>query len=326
MDCSLRNNLNFLSKEHFLYLKGLAIAAIFIGHIGNFSGRTWFTPLGGIGVAIFLFCSGYGLTKSYEKNGLKQYWRKKLMGVYVPFLLVELLFSLVLKRPFVDVLLDISLVKTLHPYGWYMQYLFVCYIIFWLLFLLVSSEWLRLFVLAVLSVGSFFVFENLQAEQALSFLFGVFLATLDCKGKRNEVAGKAGLGAFSRKAFLLLGLGLITFSVLMLAIKQLPAVREAHHYLLTTVNLLIKFPCAIGLVFATWGLHPFSKTGAFLGKISYPLYLLHGYFMFITSKRLFLGHFIPSAVLTLLASIAASVVLQYAILTLNGLIKRGRRR
>ena len=94
MDCSFRNNLNFLSKEHFLYLKGLAIAAILIGHIGNFSGRTWFTPLGGIGVAIFLFCSGYGLTKSYEKNGLKQYWRKKLIGVYGPFLLVELLFSL----------------------------------------------------------------------------------------------------------------------------------------------------------------------------------------------------------------------------------------
>jgi peptidoglycan/LPS O-acetylase OafA/YrhL len=66
-----------MSKEHFQYIKGLAILAVIIGHIGNFSGKARFTPLGGIGVALFLFCSGYGLTKSYEKNGLENYWMKK---------------------------------------------------------------------------------------------------------------------------------------------------------------------------------------------------------------------------------------------------------
>lgn len=56
---------NPFSKESFIYVKGIAILLVIISHIGNFSGKTWFTPLGGIGVAIFLFCSGYGVMSSY---------------------------------------------------------------------------------------------------------------------------------------------------------------------------------------------------------------------------------------------------------------------
>lgn len=37
--------------------------------------------IGGIGVALFLICSGYGLEVSYEKNGLKDFWMKRMLGV-----------------------------------------------------------------------------------------------------------------------------------------------------------------------------------------------------------------------------------------------------
>lgn len=58
----------FCSKQHFQILKGIAILVVMIGHCGNNSGVTWFTPLGGIGVAIFLFCSGYGIECSLSAN------------------------------------------------------------------------------------------------------------------------------------------------------------------------------------------------------------------------------------------------------------------
>ncbi len=50
--------------------KGIAILSVIICHaMGTFAqGRiTWFTPLGGVGVAIFLLLSAYGLNESWNK-------------------------------------------------------------------------------------------------------------------------------------------------------------------------------------------------------------------------------------------------------------------
>lgn len=59
---------SFCDKQHFLFIKGIAILCVMISHAGNNSGYTWFTPLGGIGVALFLFCSGFGIWLSLEKT------------------------------------------------------------------------------------------------------------------------------------------------------------------------------------------------------------------------------------------------------------------
>lgn len=41
-------------------------------------------------MALFLMCSGYGLEIPYEKNELKDFWKKCLLGVCFPFWTVEL--------------------------------------------------------------------------------------------------------------------------------------------------------------------------------------------------------------------------------------------
>ena len=46
---------NPFSKESFIYVKGIAILLVIISHIGNFSGKTWFTPLGGLVLQSFCF-------------------------------------------------------------------------------------------------------------------------------------------------------------------------------------------------------------------------------------------------------------------------------
>ena len=61
-------NLSFCDKNHFEILKGIAIVLVITCHMMGNSGVAWFTPLGGIGVAIFLFCSGYGVYYSLYKN------------------------------------------------------------------------------------------------------------------------------------------------------------------------------------------------------------------------------------------------------------------
>lgn len=316
----------FCGKEHFLYIKGIAILAIMLSHIGNFSGKTWFTPLGGIGVAIFLACSGYGLTKSYEKNGLQRYWRKKLTGVYLPFLFVELLFSIVLQRPFWDVILDITLIDIAYPYGWYMWYLFLCYAFFWLAFRFLPGERSRLCALGGLSLLSFFLFRSLQGEQALSFFIGVLWGTYDARVLRSGVGAESHSpeGRMPRKTrMLLVGGALLLVFVVLLAVKQIPAVRAQHSYLLTLLNLVMKLSCAVGILFVTWVVHPLTKPLFFVGTISYPLYLTHGYFMFAVTERL-LGGYITSSLLMLVMSFIAAVLLHYVICGIEMLVKRMR--
>ncbi len=296
----------FLDMNHTLYAKGVAILIILIGHLGNYSGVTWFTPLGGIGVAIFLFCSGYGLTLSYKKNGLSRYWWKKLVGVYLPFFMVEALASLILQRPFLDTLLSFIFIKRLSPYGWYMQYLFACYLLFWLGTKFIKHQKLRFSFFGAVAIASFFLFENLQGEQALSFFGGVLVGSaLDLSKARAHLAG--------RKRFLLLiSAALLCGGIALLAIKQMPFVRSQHHYIITLINSLMKSSFAAGLLSITALLSPLKCAVFFAGKLAYPLYLIHGYFMFFVYQNLCGGYLLSCAVAVAL-SFALSLVLHLTI-------------
>ena len=82
---------NFLCKYSMTAIKGMAILIIIMGHLGNIFGVRVFNPLGSCGVAIFLFCSGYGLQKSYYKKNLKNYWKKRFFAAYIPYICIEII-------------------------------------------------------------------------------------------------------------------------------------------------------------------------------------------------------------------------------------------
>lgn len=76
-------------------LKGLAILTIIFGHIGYFldSNDKFLFPLSivsGMGVNLFLFLSGYGLTKSTITKPLSyiQFYRKRLSRLFIPMWIV----------------------------------------------------------------------------------------------------------------------------------------------------------------------------------------------------------------------------------------------
>lgn len=70
-------------------IKGFAIIIIVICHLGN-KFTYLFTPLGGVGVALFLILSAYGLEKSYiENGGLQDFWRKRIITVFIPYGICE---------------------------------------------------------------------------------------------------------------------------------------------------------------------------------------------------------------------------------------------
>lgn len=58
----------FLSVQHTNICRAVAAISIILQHVASGFGIRYFTPLGGIGVVIFLALSGFGLNESYKKK------------------------------------------------------------------------------------------------------------------------------------------------------------------------------------------------------------------------------------------------------------------
>lgn len=83
-----------ISKEDTQILKELAISMVIVQHLGQVFHIVALNPLGPIGVCIFLFISGYGLSCSYKKNGRNKYFSKRVLKVYIPYLVSVAIFSI----------------------------------------------------------------------------------------------------------------------------------------------------------------------------------------------------------------------------------------
>lgn len=100
----------FFSTDLSQELKGLAILAVIFSHIGYFlvNDDRFLFPLSiiaGVGVNLFLFLSGYGLTVSslQKKYSIRQFYQRRLLKLFIPFwtsLAVFLLLDLFVLRIF----------------------------------------------------------------------------------------------------------------------------------------------------------------------------------------------------------------------------------
>lgn len=259
-----------LSNSTTTCIKGIAIFIIILSHIAGNLGTRFFTPLGGIGVAMFLFLSGYGLSKSYIRNQLSFYWRKRFIAIYPAYLIASIVSWIANRVTDVKtILFGIIFVKPAIPYGWYFQYLLIWYAVFWISGFVHSGKckWTILLTCATIS---FCFFPEIMAEQSVSFIAGVFVAT-----KEEQV-----LKFLTENKKILISLGLMLVGIVALGIKQFEIVRNAPKIIFNGVQLLIKFPIAIGIILLVLSRHINANIkfqGLFLlGSISYELYLVHG--------------------------------------------------
>ena len=73
----------WMDRNYTTAIKGFSILTVVRAHSGAKLSVGGIQFIAGIGVALFLMCSGYGLEISYEKNGLKGFWKKRLLSVQV---------------------------------------------------------------------------------------------------------------------------------------------------------------------------------------------------------------------------------------------------
>lgn len=219
-----------LSRETTNALKGLAVVLILICHMfGGGFGYRIVTPLGGIGVSIFLFLSGYGLNESYISKGLRHFWKNKLLRLLLPYFLWLIILIPILYIMYGEV-------QWFYRY-WYIEYMLIWYILFWLSKKLIPdySEHLLL----ILAFSSFFVFPNIMAEQSLSFVCGVLFSV-----------NKEKLCGYSSRYYSIVAILLLFFGITCLALKQIDALRSfgEESLIIKSCQLGIKFPIGLSLI------------------------------------------------------------------------------
>lgn len=233
--------------------------------LDSYLDQEYLLHLGGAGVAVFLIVSGYGLSISTSKKGLKGFWSKKFVRVFLPWLLVWLIMIL-LKKEKLFSYSSLSSLFLLTSTNWYLQYLLLCYLLFY-----ISHKWFykfRWLLLSCFFILSFAFWGNIQAEQSCSFLIGCLIAE------------KAKLFKWIVEKIKVIFIISLFLGISFLAVKQLSLVRSLMDNVCLVdhaINMVMKTSIAISvmmLVRLLWS-QLNGRLTMFIGKISYELYLVH---------------------------------------------------
>jgi len=307
---------NLFDYKHTDILKGIAILIIIIQHTGGALEVRYFTPFGGIGVALFLILSGYGLSESYKKIGLDKFWSRKIIKLWLPYSIVLILIYLLTNKKIVsfEFLLDITFINSSF---WYMSFLIYNYAIFYFTHSCKFIKKYKYIILIIFNIIIFVSCPNIMAEQSLSFLTGIIISDY-----KNSFLSLTNKNNFNNYIFILL-----VISIIILLLKQLPSYRnfesEGENLITKTVQLILKYSSAMFIVLASSSifktqcgifsiLRNYLYSNRFLvfcSKISLELYLIHFTLKFMLDKN----NQISTCILFLILSFSLSYILNYSV-------------
>ncbi len=304
----------WMDKDYTTAIKGVSILTVVWSHSGARLAVGGIQFIAGISVALFLLCSGYGLEFSYEKRGLRKFWKKRLLRVVLPFWGVELVGLLISENFSIKTyLLDCSFLKPATSYGWFVGYIIICYLAFYLVKRFITDNTRQMIVLfgifAVWFILDSVFFANtdmpfLRARQMLSFPFGVLIAL------NKEKVEK--LSERMRIAPILGGIMCFVFMALM----QLPIVKTLPYLVSNAMSLLTCFPMAIAIILfgkSFRGLFE-NRMLVMTGRMSYEIYLVQSFTLCI----------IRTSIISVLVFVIVTYVLAYILHLGMGRVKDDR--
>ena len=288
-------------------MKGIAILIIIVTHValalGNPGYLYLFRRLGFPSVAIFLVLSGYGIFLSLEKKGLNNFFSKRVMRVYIPFILAMtgkiLIFDYFIlnKRSGVgNSLLNIFLAPaTLDMYMWFIVYIIFWYCITYVIFSMNNSNKSKIFYLFLTSIlVGISPVPHLWISNCFSFPFGCWIGAnsqIIIENLENLLAGKkpklSSIFAHIKKHLnhyietftLYLSFGIVCLH-LWVWMKSPSANANIYHPIISVIGhniIAISFATLIiGLIILLGKFKIRSSFLNFLGENSFELYLVHG--------------------------------------------------
>lgn len=270
-------------------LKGFAILAVVFSHIGYFldSQDRFLFPLSvlaGTGVNLFLFLSGFGLYKSWQKGGqsVVKFYSQRLSKLFLPFLVVLISFLLLdkiflnIQYPFVLTVKNFlgffpsaEIYQVIDSPLWYFTLILFYYLISPFFFKLnnpyISAMGLMLFSYFVFNVKLPFALELTQIDKSVQDLYRVHLIAFPL--------GVA-FSAIDQRYFLLvkkIKLIILPLSLTVFAYTAINSGVGENKFIEQAVSLVTMFSI---LTFFVLNNYQFRLLNLF-GKYSYEIYLFH---------------------------------------------------
>lgn len=250
-------------KDHFRILKGISILMVILAHFcSQYLSFSGLMPLQGVAAAVFLLCSGYGVSESFKnKSGMPHYWENKAIKVWLPSVVITVIFSVISGGGGIDWVGE----NPLALHGWFLYLLFGEYLAFWLAFYYLDSKEVKLIALFAVSLLCFALISSEPvAAQLFCFPVGVLFSQLG--GKYPVRSLKAG--------------GQVLLCVVLAAVAA--GAFFLHGYVSQQLlrNICWVLFCMSGAALLCVGTYFVRKIGIFgvfapVGTISYALYLLH---------------------------------------------------
>lgn len=326
-------NLDNLSRENTNSMKGLFAVSIIFCHLSELpyvESFYFFRGTGSLAVSMFFFLSGYGLMCSYEKNGLNNFFKKRISTVLIPFLFVQLFsFILFYYLPGVQGLTEetyciknlllkfIKTGRTLTVNAWYVYEILLMYLEFWLAFKIGSKNkkagTILIVVFTLLTTVFFGVFTyKTEWLQVWAYTLPAFAYGIICQGSRRKKIESRLQKNYYAKLLIFIILTVLLFYSYKLFDKI--DILQAHNINSTFLSRYLTSPFFVTTVLLVS--MKFKAKNVLLdklGNISYELYLYHGFvycllrsgtFAYVENDTLF-------AVLVLLVTIDISIAMNY---------------
>lgn len=253
-------------------VKAVAIIMVMLGHLigaKKIDVNIAWLDIATFGVSLFLFISGYGLYKSYESNGLDNYFQKKIKKVYIPFAIATVFVGMsrgFLGDKWYDILKTILFINPSLPIDgtmWYIYFIVLWYVIFYFVFRFLKTNKTRLMLLVLISTAIYSIpFSEKYNVASFLFSFHAFSFTIGVAFSM--------LNDLTKKQRLVIGTSLF---IIFLFLFRVHFIRYDHfNHVITSI---ISAP-AIIILLSCFNLR--SLLLKFIASISYELYLFEGAF------------------------------------------------
>lgn len=272
-----------LSRENTDCLKGLMALAIVAGHLRNakrlmplFENTVpgmVLTASGYLAVGVFFFLSAYGLRRQtlQKADYLETFFQRRFVPFYITYLLATALYAALDTALFHNAVTPAGLMRAavwgepLVANGWYLQAALLLYLLYWLAYRRGGSRLTPAALLAVYGAICLSVDWGLYCQSALCFGMGLYWGEY-----QERIAGFADKHGISCAAASFVG-----FCVTLLP-GNLPLLPAAPMMLCKMASACF---FTAWVVFSLRYVPINCGVTRFLGRISYEIYVIHGFFI-----------------------------------------------
>lgn len=309
-------NDNYLTINTLKYYKGLFAIVIVFHHLSQrtqggivFRG---FSYVGYLAVAAFFFYSGYGLQKSYMTKGekyRKDFLKKRIPTILFPYIIVTFIYWLMnyvrgtcysLKEICVAIFHGSPIVSN----SWYIITILVFYFVYWILMTICKSNyramiigggiWYVLYTLCCIKFGYGLWWYNASHILIVGMLWALWEKKITKIIERYQIVIPIVWVAF-----------IIVFVSKIVIASYLPI-----NGIGLLIDLIITILFVISVVFFSMKVKIGNKALAFLGEISFEIYMIHGLFITIfRSDKIYIDNEFVWACLVLAFTIVSGYVL-----------------